>query len=153
MKLPSTWISVDPLGLSTTLLRPTSRKRRSFGRGLTGVTSVTRMKKTIIITSVSTFIRHRSASQSFPLAAWLNRALVGSTCHMGGSRGGWGGGSGRGWGEKGVLFLQANLSSISLPTPLLNLSSLSNVVCEGTRFALRLLYTLLLHAALDCSKS
>lgn len=30
-----------------------------------------RMKKTIIITSVSTFIRHRSASQSFPLAAWL----------------------------------------------------------------------------------
>lgn len=61
---------------------------------------------------------------------------------MGGSRGGWGWGVGGG--EKGVLFLQANLSSISLPTPRLNLSSLSGVVCSGTRFALRLLYTLLL---------
>lgn len=55
-----------------------------------------------------------------------------------------GGGGVLGGGEKGVLFLQANLSSISLPTPRLNLSSLSGVVCSGTRFALRLLYTLLL---------
>lgn len=102
------------------------------------------MKTITIITSVSTFIRPRSALQSFPLAAALNGALVGSTCHMGGSRGG---------GEKGVLFLSANLSSISLPNPLLNLSSLSNVVYSGTRFALRLLYTLLLHAAQNCSKS
>lgn len=106
------------------------------------VTTTTRTMKTTIITSVSAFIRQRSAQQSFPLAAGLNRALVGSTCHMGGSRGG--------GGEKGVLFVQANLSSISLLPP--KFSSLSGVVCSGTRFALRRLYTLLLHAAKDCSK-
>lgn len=39
----------------------------------------------IIITSVSTFIRQRSASQLFPLAALLNETLVGPTRHMGGS--------------------------------------------------------------------
>lgn len=58
------------------------------------------------MTSVSTFIRHRSASQSFPLAAWLNRALVGSTRHMGGSRSGvgWGGGgAGEVGGERSLV--------------------------------------------------
>ena len=62
--------------------------------------------KTIIITSVSTFIRQRSASQSFPLAAWLNGALVGSTCHMGGSTGG-------GWGGGGVVVWWGRKESCS----------------------------------------
>lgn len=116
--------------------------------------TTTTTTKTIIITSVSAFIRPRSASQLFPLAACLNRALVGSTCHMGGSRGGWwgrrglkeegGGGGERSLVPPGLTFLQYP----SLPPPP-NLSSLSNVVCRGTRFALRLLYTL---SASRCSE-
>lgn len=49
-------------------------------------------RKTIIITRVSTFIRHRSAQQSFPLAAWLPEW---STCWLNSSHGrvkGWVGG-------------------------------------------------------------
>lgn len=95
---------------------------------------VTRMKeKTIIITSVSAFIRHRSASQSFPLAARLNRALVGSTCHMGGSRGGWGAGGGRKEScSSRLTFLQYPSQPPSQPLVSLQRGLLGNKVCIET---------------------
>lgn len=92
-----------------------------WAKALTDIRPVRKMKRTTVISGVYTFIRAslRWAVISL-LAARLNGALVGSTCHMGGSRGGWGYGGGGGRGRKEscsfrLTFLQYPYPSS--PTP------------------------------------